>query len=806
MTAVLQDVRTAFRAIRKWPAAYGVIVLTLALGIGINTMFFTFFSGMVLRPLPFAKPHRLVLVSESQPRLEQTQRLASAPNLRDWRAENRVFSAMAPFVQLTFDMNVADNPERMRGAGVSADLFPMLGLHPVLGRHLLPEEDRPDARPVALISHTMWQQRFGADPAILSRQIYLNNRPYDIVGVMPPGCRFPHFAEIWTPLALDPNDLRREARRLEVIARLAPDVTMARAQEDMTAIAKRLAARYPATNDGWGVRLRRLRDAWLPPVTQFSAVAQQVQVLFVLLIACANVANLMLAQSTARRYEIALRSAFGATRRRLIRQFLTEGLVLALAGGLVGTLVARWGDTWLRAMVQIPIPYWLQFEFDRTAFLFALGVTLVAGVGFSLVPALRQSGPDLIDALKSSARAGESPRGNRLRRVLVVTQFVMSAILLVGALLMITSFLRVKNAATGYQAANVLTLRVSLNGEDYRDAARRVRYIEAATQRIGSLATVASAGAVTFLPASTAGYDAVQLEADGGGAQDEKRLVTRHATTARYFDTMQIPLIEGRRFTQAEIDEGGTVAIVSARVARQLWPDASALGRRLRVRDTQPGSWLTVVGTVGDIEPAYQISGLDNWPKSQIYIPYGSQPARTMTLAVRTRSDPAGIAADLRNELHRLDATVPIYEVQTMQQALDLVNWIPRLWGQLFSVFGILAVLMAAAGTYSATAYAVSRRTHEIGVRMAIGARPGQILKSVLRDALTVCGIGTVIGMALALPMGFFLARLLYGVHAADPLVFASVALILTVVSIAAAYVPAYRAARLHPTTALRTE
>jgi putative ABC transport system permease protein len=806
MTGVWQDIKTTFRAIRKWPVPYGVIVLTLAIGIGINTMFFTFFNGMVLRPLPFASPDRLVLVSESQARLEQTQRPVSAPNLRDWREQNHVFAGIQPFVQTTFDLNVKDNPERISGASVSADLFPMLGLRPVMGRQFQPEEDRPDGRPVALISYTAWQNRFNADPAILSRQIYLNNRPYDIVGVMPPGCKFPHFAEIWTPLALDPGDLRRDQRRLEVIARLAPGVSIARAQQEMTAIAKQIAAANPATNDGYGVRLRPLREAWLPPVTQFSAIAQQVQVLFVLLIACANVANLMLAQSTARRYEIALRSAVGASRFRLVRQFLTEGVVLALAGGLVGTALAMYGDSWLRTLVQIPIPYWLRFEFDRTAFIFALGVTLTAGVGFSLVPALRQSGPDLLDVLKSSARSGEAPRGNRLRRILVVSQFVMSAILLVGALLMITSFLRLRNAATGYQPSRVLTMRVSLNGEDYKDGARRIAYINKATDTIGGLAGVASASAVNYLPASTAGYDAVQLDIDGTAARDEKRLVTRHTITARYFDTMQIPLREGRTFTQSEIDEGRDVAIVSERAARQLWPGTSAIGHRVRVKQTVPGPWLTVVGTVGDTEPPFQIAGLDAWPKRQIYVPYGSQPGRVMTLAVQTRSDPEAVAADLRTQLHRIDATTPIYDVYTMSQALDLVNWIPRLWGQLFSVFGILAVLLAAAGTYSATAYAVSRRTHEIGVRMAIGARPAQILKSVLRDALTICGIGTAIGIALALPMGFFLVRLLFGVRAADPVIFAGVAVILTMVSVAAAYIPAHRAARLHPTIALRTE
>ena len=807
MTGAWQDIKTTIRSIRKWPIPYGVIIVTLALGIGINTMFFTFFSGMVLRPLPFAAPDRLVLVSESQPRLEQTQRLASPANLRDWRERNHVFASIQPFVQTTFDLHANDNPERIRGASVSADLFPMLGVRPIMGRHFQPDEDRPDGRAVALISHATWQNRFNADPGILSRTIYLNNRPYEIVGVMPPGCKFPHFAEVWTPLALDPSDLRRDQRRLEVIARLAPGVTVKRAQEEMTAIAKDLSATYPATNDGWSVRLRRLRDAWLPPVTQFSAVAQQVQVLFVLLIACANVANLMLAQSTARRYEIALRSAVGASRLRLIRQFLTEGVVLALGGGLFGTALAMYGDTWLRSMVQVPIPYWLHFEFDRSAFLFALGVTLLAGVGFSLVPALRQSGPDLIDVLKAGARTTEPRRGNRLRRILVVSQFVMSAVLLVGALLMITSFLRLRTAATGYQASPVLTLRVSLNGEDYKDRARRIAYVNEAAGAIGRLSGVASTAAVNFLPASTGGYDAVQLEIDGAAAREEKRLASRHAITAGYLDVMQIPLREGRAFTTADVDEGRDVAIVSDRVARQLWPGESAVGRRVRVKDaslTQP--WLTVVGTAGDTEPPVQIAGLDAWPRQQIYVPYGSQAGRVMTFVVQTRSDPASAAAQVRQALHGLDATTPIYDVYTMPQVLNLVNWIPKLWGQLFSVFGFLAVLMAAAGTYSATAYAVSRRTQEIGVRMAIGARPAQILKSVLRDALTICGVGTLIGLALALPMGFFLGRMLYGVRATDPIVFAGVGLILTLVSIAAAYIPAQRAARLRPTIALRTE
>ena len=534
---------------------------------------------------------------------------------------------MAPFVQLTFDLRSNDEPERVRGAAVSAGLFPMLGIHPGIGRHLLVEEDRPAARPVALISHAVWQRRFGADPGILSRTIYLNERPYEIVGVMPAGFKFPHFAEIWTPLALDPNDLQRDRRRLDVIARLAPGVTTARAQEEMTAIARRLAERYPGTNEGWSVRLRTLRDAWLPPVTRFSALAQQVQVAFVLLIACANVANLMLARAGARRNEIALRSALGAGRRRLVRQFLTEGVVLALLGGAVGTAVAMWGDTWLRALVQIPIPYWLSFEFDRTAFIFALGVTLVAGIGFSLVPALRYSGPNLAEALKTGGRIGETTSGNRLRHFLVTAQFIMSAILLVGALLMITSFRRVTQAPSGYRSDRVLTLRISLNGEQYRDPQRRVVFLSNATEQIGAVPGVVAAGAASYLPASSAGYEAVQIEADGQErTRDETRIATRQAVTGRYLDTLEIPLLEGRQFSPPEIDGGADVVLVGERLARRLWPGTTAIGHRIRIVQGQPGPWLTIVGTVGDVQPPYQVGGLDAWPRDQSVRPVRVEP------------------------------------------------------------------------------------------------------------------------------------------------------------------------------------
>ncbi len=507
LSDMIQDLSVAFRVLRKRPGASAVVILILALGIAVNATFFTFFNGMILHPLPFEDAERLVYLSESQPKLGKSRQEISGPNLQDWQEESSVFAAIAPYANRSFNLHTEEDPERVRGTRISASLFPLLGVEPILGRNFTEEDDRPGAAEVALISHTMWQRRFDADPAVLGRTVHLNERVHEVVGVMPPGFRFENFSEVWTPLRLAPQDTARDNRWLAAIARLKPGVTAEEAQLEMELIGERLEGRYPETNTGWNVRVRPLRDAWLPPVTQLSSYIQQVAVFFVLLIVCANVANLMLAQATARRQETALRAALGAGRTRLMPQFLTESTLLAITAGVVGTILALWGVVWVKELVLVPIPYWLHFELDAATLAYSVLVTLSVGLAFGLVPALRGTGGDLHHALKSGGggRADDGASGNRLRSLLVVSQFAMSLVLLVGALMMVKSIVRIQNVDVGYETERVLTLRLSLTGESYRESGRRGRFLNDALERISSISTVDAVGGVNYLPSSCLG-------------------------------------------------------------------------------------------------------------------------------------------------------------------------------------------------------------------------------------------------------------------------------------------------------------
>ncbi len=624
-----QDISVAFRVLRKRPGASAVVILTLALGIAVNATFFTFFNGMILHPLPFEDPEGLVYLSESQPKLGKSRQEISRPNLRDWQEESSVFAAIAPYANRSFNLHTEEDPERVRGTKISSSLFPLLGVGPVLGRNFTEEDDRPGAAEVALISHTMWQRRFDAAPAVLGRTVHLDERVHEVVGVMPPEFRFENFSEVWTPLRLDTRDTARDNRWLTAIARLTPGVTAEKAQVEMGLIGERLEARYPETNVGWNVRVRPLRDAWLPPVTQLSSYIQQAAVFFVLLIVCANVANLMLAQATARRQETALRAALGAGRARLVRQFLTESTILAIIAGVLGTILALWGVVWVKELVLVPIPYWLHFELDAATLAYSLIVTLSAGLAFGLVPALRGTSIDLYDALKSggSGRTEDGTRGSRLRSLLVVSQFAMSLVLLVGALLMVKSIVRIQNVDVGYETERVLTLRMSLTGESYREAGRRSRFLNDALERISGINTVEAVGGVNYLPSSRNGYERVHLEAEGQVRErGEERFATYHSITEGYLESLEIRLSAGRDFTPEEIAGGRDVAILGASLAEQLWPTekaGQAIGRRIRLVREGESPWLRVVGVVRDVEPAYQFAGLDSWPETQLYVPYG---------------------------------------------------------------------------------------------------------------------------------------------------------------------------------------
>lgn len=812
LESIVHDVRYAVRGLFRAKGFAAVSVLTLALGLGVGTTFFTIASGWALRSLPFDDPDALVVLSETRPRLGRTRELVSAGSFQDWRRETRLFEGVAVYSQIRFNVHFGQGrPERLWGARVSLELFSLLGIDPVRGRLFLPEEDRPAARRVALVSHELWQRRFDGDPGVLGRTIDIDDEPHEIVGVLPEDCRFPHYQDIWTPLALDPTDEDRGRRRFEAIARLSPEVTAEIAQSELAARAEDLAARYPDTNEGWSVRARYLRDEWIPPVTRVAAAAQFVQVGFILLIVCANVANLMLARASARRYETVMKGALGATRGRLVRQSVIEGMVLASLGGVLGVYMATWGDVWIKSLILVPTPYWVQFPFDGTALAFSLLAVVATGVGISVLPALRASRLDLTRMMKG---AGDEPGGGsgRLRRLLVVSQFALSAILLAGALLLARSYLTIDDADGGYATDGIVTMRVSLAGSAYEDPRQRLGYLDRAIERLGGARIVESAGAVSVLPASREGFaPTVTFEVEGEiGEHGEARIATRHVVTAGYLETMGIAIVDGRPFTSAEVDEGRGVVLLSDGLARRIWPDGARVGRQVRLaggtREEEPGPWLTVVGITRDVEPPAQILGLDTVPGDQLYLPYGAQPTPFMTLALRTRADAVGALAPLRAELQALDETVPIYDALTMPQVLDVVHWVPRLWSQTFSVFGVLALLMSAMGVYAVTAYDVSRRRREIGVRTALGEPPGRIQRLVLRDAARSCAIGVAVGLAVAVPLAHLMARLLVDVHPNDVVVFGGVALLLAAVAGCAAYVPARRAARVDPMIALRAE
>jgi predicted permease len=801
---LLQDMRYGLRSLRKNPGFAAVAVLTLALGVGANSTIFSFVNGVMLRPLPYREPGRLVLLDETAPKRGITSMGVSFPNFVDWREQNRVFEDVASYTEGSYTLVGGGEPAQVRGARVTSGLFEVLGVAPVLGRTVRPEEDRPDNDTVVILGHGLWRSRFGGDPGVVGQSISINNRPHTVIGVMPPDFKFPEVADLWLPLALDERRWTRNDHGLGALARLKTGVTLEQAQAEMASVARSIEEQNPVTNDGLSVSVTGLREGLVGGYRRGLLILLGV-VGFVLLIACVNVANLLLARSSARQKEISIRAALGAGRWRIMRQLITESLLLGAAGGALGLVLAVWGMELLLAAVPVEFPFWMKFGLDGRVLAFTACVSLLTGIVFGAAPALQASKVDLNEALKDGGRSASAGAGrHRLRALLVVAEVALSLVLLVGAGLMIRSFMRLQHVNPGLNPENVLTMTVPLPRAKYREPARQAAFFQRLLERVRALPGVEAAGAASNLPLSGSLWGrSLTVEGRPVLSVGDAPVINYCVVTPEYFRSMGIPMLTGRDVSDGDTNDSPKVTVIDERLAREYWPDESPLGKRVRYGPPESNEpWFTIIGVVGEVRH----QRLDLQTRKTVYVPYQQVADPRMTLTVHTTAAPAALADAVRAQVKELDADQPITDVRTMEEVVSRSVWQPRLYTILFGVFAAVALVLASVGIYGVMSYAVSQRTHEIGIRMALGAQAADVLKMVLGQGLMLALIGVAVGTAAAFALTRLMAALLYDVSATDPATFGTIALLLMGVASMACYVPARRAMKVDPMIALRYE
>ena len=806
----MHDLRYAFRMLLKQPAFTALAVIALALGIGANTAIFSVVNAVLLRSLPYNDAERLVMIWGTTP---QTDRASTSPaDFIDYKEQNQVFEHVAAFNAGSFTLTGGDEPEQIRGARVSADFFSVLGVQPAAGRAFLAEDDRPGAARVVVLSHQLWQRRFSSDKNILGKSIALNGQSFAVIGIMPQEFQFtvPGFfrtpAELWAPSALVKDNATRGNQYLRIIARLKPEVSLQRAQAEMTTLASQLQQEYPSTNAGLGVRLITLHEQTVGNVRPALLILCGT-VGFVLLIACANVANLLLARAAARQKEIAVKLALGATRRRLVRQLLTESMLLALAGGALGILLALWGTDVLVSLSPASLPRVKEIGVDRYVLGFTLLVSVLTGTLFGLVPALQASKPDLNVSLKEGSRGSSENLGRgSLRSTLVVFEIVAAFVLLIGAGLMIKSFMRLGEVNAGFNPENVLTMTLSLPRAKYNEPRAQAAFFQRALEQIKSLPGVDSVGAINDLPlggdrdSTSFLIEGLPALPPGQQPNTEWRLVGPD-----YFKAMGVSLLKGRAFTEADKSGAPPVIIINDSFARRFFPDEDPTGKRLILNLTISNPTPVpreIVGVVADVRDL----GLDAEPRPEVYAPYLQETVSYMALIVKAEADPEGLAAAVRGQVLAIDKDQPVSNIQSMKQVVKESVAGRRFNMMLLAIFAAVALLLAAVGIYGVMAYSVSRRTHEIGIRMALGASSRDVLRLVVGQGMALALMGIGIGLAAAFALTRLMASLLYEVSATDPLTFALISLLLAAVAVMACYIPARRATKVDPMVALRHE
>ena len=801
---IVRDVSYSSRILLKNYAFTIVVILTLALGIGANTAIFSFANGILLRPLPYPDSDRLAAINETALKRGFESMSVSYPNYLDWKEQNTVFESMGTYFggSARFALSGAGEPISIRGARISHGVLETLRVSPQLGRPFTANEDRPEEDGVVILGYELWQKNYGGDPNIVGQKIVLSNRPRTVVGVMPCGFRFPEIAELWVPLALTTQTFTRTDHGLSTVARLKDGVSVDEAQAEMHNIAARIEQQNPVTNEGLGVKVTSLHDNLTGDYREALLILLGV-VGCVLLVACVNVANLMLARATARQKEFALRAALGAGRWRIVRQLLVESLLLALVGGALGFALSIWALRVLLTSIPIQLPFWMNFSVDLRVLGFTIVITVLTGLLFGVAPALQTSRVDLNDTLKEGGRGTVGGRG-RSRSLLVVTEIALSLVLLVGAGLMIQSFLRLRRVNVGLDPTNIAVTSFHLPTEKYREREPRAAFYKQLLERVRTLPGVQTASATATIPLSGGNWGR-SLTVDGYPvlAVGQAPMIQHTVVTPDYFRTMGIPLLSGRDFTDADAKGSQLVTIIDERLARKYWPNQSAIGKRVRFgppEDNEP--WHTIVGVVGTVR--HQRMQEDT--AESVYLPHAQIPVNGMALVTRTTSEPKDLVAAIRREAAQLDSDLPVSKVTTMKEVIDESIWQPRLYATLFGVFAGGALLLALIGIYGVMAFLVQTRTHEIGVRMALGATARDVFKLIVGRGMKLTAIGVLIGIGGAIAVTRLMHSLLFNTSATDPLVFILISGLLAVAAFLACYIPARRAAKVDPLVALRYE
>ena len=804
MENLIKDIRYGVRSILKRPGFSLIAIVTLALGIGANSAIFSVVNGILWRPLPYPNPEQLVMAWENHTaRGGPAQEWFSPPDLEDWRAQNKTLSHFSALNDWAPTLTGSDEPLPLIGSAVSYDMFNLLGVAPAMGRSFAPEEDQVNAPNVVVLSNELWQQRFNSDRQIVGKSISLNQESYQVIGVMPAGFRFPVIAgvQLWRTLrpTLNPN-CKRGCIVLRAIGRLKSGVTIQEAQADLSTVASRLAAQYPETNSKVGATLVPFHEQLVgsikrPLLVLLGAVG------FVLLIACANVANLMLARAATREREMALRSALGASRGRVIRQLLTESALLAAAGAGVGLAVAYWLLRLLLSLSPPGTPGLDQIAIDRYVLGFTILIAAVTAIIFGLAPALQTSKVDLNRSLKDTGKGTPSGvRGGRLRGALVVAEMALALLLLIGSGLLMKSFVLLQRVDPGFNPDQVVTLRLILNRTAYPNIPQVVSFYEQLLDRVKALPGVQSAATISTLPLSGNQTDtSFLIEGRPAPPPNQEPVAWYNSVSPDYFKTMQLRVVKGRSFSDTDTDKSPLVVVISETMARKYWPNEDPLGQRI---GRGPDRWRQIVGIVRDVKHF----GLDADTPPTMYLPMRQAPGRGMNLVVRASGDPLSLAPALRAQVWAGDRNLAIANLGTMKDVVSASITQQKFILTLLGCFAAVALLLASVGIYGVMSYSVTQRTHEIGIRMALGARVPDVLTLVFRHGMVLTLIGVAIGIALAFALTRLMRSLLFDVTPTDAMTFAMVAFGLVLVALAACLIPARRATKVDPLIALRYE